>query len=105
MGQLSRVSWWKRGLGLLIIAVAVVAAYLAATLPPAHVTLSLAVPPTVLYGGYHVHTRRSDGSGTPVEIARAASRAGLKFVILTDHGDGTRPADPPTYIDGVLIID
>ena len=38
-------------------------------------------------------------------VAAAAARAGLKFVILTDHGDGTRPPDPPEYIDGVLVLD
>ena len=38
-------------------------------------------------------------------VAAAAARAGLKFIILTDHGDGTRPPDPPAYIDGVLVLD
>ena len=31
--------------------------------------------------------QRSDGRGTPDEIAAAAARAGLKFVVFTDHGD------------------
>ena len=35
----------------------------------------------------------------------AARRAGLDFVILTDHGDGLRAPDPPRYVDGVLVID
>jgi hypothetical protein len=56
-------------------------------------------------GAYHIHTTRSDGHADRVQIAGAAARAGLKFVILTDHGDGTRPPDPPTYIDGVLVLD
>ena len=56
-------------------------------------------------GAYHVHTTRSDGHGEPRQVAAAASRAGLRFVILTDHGDGTRPPDPPSYVDGVLLID
>jgi hypothetical protein len=64
-----------------------------------------AAPPLVVTGGYHVHSNRSDGSGTVDEIASAARRAGLAFVILTDHGDGTRRPDPPHYRDGVLVID
>jgi hypothetical protein len=56
-------------------------------------------------GAYHVHSTRSDGAGNKATIAAAASRAGLHFVILTDHGDGTRLADAPEYLHGVLCID
>ncbi len=56
-------------------------------------------------GAFHIHTNRSDGSGTPDEVAAAAARAGLQFVVLTDHGDGTRIPDPPQYRSGVLVID
>jgi hypothetical protein len=56
-------------------------------------------------GAYHIHTTRSDGLGDRSAVAAAASRAGLKFVILTDHGDGTRPPDPPSYMNGVLVLD
>ncbi len=56
-------------------------------------------------GAYHVHTRRSDGTGTLDEIARAARAAGLRFLIFTDHGDGTRHPEPPTYRSGVLCLD
>jgi hypothetical protein len=56
-------------------------------------------------GAYHIHTTRSDGHGDRAQIAAAAARAGRQFVILTDHGDGTRPPDPPVYIDGVLVLD
>lgn len=56
-------------------------------------------------GAYHIHTTRSDGAGDKHDVAAAAKRAGLRFVILTDHGDGTRPPDPPEYIDGVLCLD
>lgn len=59
----------------------------------------------VVRGVYHVHSRASDGTGTVGEIAAAAARAGLRFVILTDHGDGRRPASPPRYVDGVLCLD
>lgn len=36
-------------------------------------------------GNLHVHSTYSDGTGTVEEIARAANRAGLDFVGLTDH--------------------
>lgn len=56
-------------------------------------------------GIYHVHTRRSDGTGTLRSVAQAAARARLDFVIVTDHGDGTREPEPPAYRAGVLVID
>src|SRR4030042_4734807 len=33
----------------------------------------------------HMHTRYSDGAGTHADIARAAMKAGLDAVIVTDH--------------------
>lgn len=56
-------------------------------------------------GAYHIHSNRSDGSGTIDDIARAARRADLQFIIVTDHGDGTRGPDAPQYRQGVLVID
>ena len=56
-------------------------------------------------GAYHIHSTRSDGAADKASIAAAAARAGIRFVILTDHGDATRPPDPPVYIDGVLCLD
>jgi hypothetical protein len=58
-----------------------------------------------LRGAIHVHTRRSDGTGTVDDVAAAAARAGLTFVVFTDHGDATRGPEPPSYRDGVLCID
>lgn len=58
---------------------------------------------TTVRGAFHVHSRESDGSGTVGEIAAAAAAAGLDFVILTDHGDGTI-SRPPCYRGGVLVI-
>src|SRR5262245_34991309 len=80
--------------------------WVAMTLPPAaeHPSITQA-PGTFVSGAYHVHSNRSDGSGTVDEIAAAAARAGLQFVILTDHGDATRAPEPPAYRHGVLIID
>ena len=73
-------------------------------LPPAS-SETVAPPASTVRGVYHIHTNRSDGSGTPDEVAAAAARAGLQFIILTDHGDGTRPPDPPAYRSGVLTLD
>jgi hypothetical protein len=67
--------------------------------------LSLAPDPRLVRGAIHIHTTRSDGAGTPDDVARAARRAGLDFVILTDHGDALRAPDPPRYVEGVLVID
>jgi hypothetical protein len=54
----------------------------------------------------HIHTKRSDGSGTPEQVAAAAARAGLQFIVLTDHGDGSvRTPSRPTYHSGVLVVD
>ena len=61
--------------------------------------------PAVVRGALHVHSVGSDGSGTVAEIAAAARRAGLDFVLLTDHGDGTRQPTPPTYRSDVLCLD
>jgi hypothetical protein len=61
--------------------------------------------PAAARGAVHVHSRRSDGSGTVDQIAAEAARAGLDFVILTDHGDGVREPEPPVYRSGVLCID
>jgi hypothetical protein len=69
-------------------------------LPPAGATLAAGVR-----GAIHVHTERSDGSGTADEIAAAAARAGLQFVILTDHADAASEPTTPTYRAGVLCID
>lgn len=96
-----RVATAVLALGAAVVAVA-------AILPPASRVLA---PPTwrpaghIVRGTFHAHTVRSDGAGTPDEVAAAASRAGLRFLILTDHGDATRPPDRPAYRSGVLCLD
>jgi hypothetical protein len=69
-------------------------------LPPAPAGLGRGVR-----GVIHVHTMRSDGTGSVEEVTRATAAAGLQFVIVTDHGDGTRAPDLPDYRNGVLYID
>jgi len=88
----------------LAIALAAAALLLFALLPPR--TRHTASPPaSTVRGAFHIHSNRSDGSGSVDAIAAAAARAGLQFIILTDHGDGTRTPDAPAYRSGVLTID
>src|SRR6186997_1052166 len=83
---------------------AAVAVLIGVTLPPRRVPLAPQADGTIP-GAIHVHTNRSDGLSGPDEIAAAAARAGLKFVVFTDHGDATRRLDPPAYRSGVLALD
>ena len=75
-------------------------------LPPAprYVNRTSDPDPLVIKGAVHVHTIRSDGGGTVDDVASAAAAVGIKFVIITDHGDG-RGLDPPSYRSGVLVMD
>ena len=85
---------------------AICAAVVLVVRPSGPRTLSpVAGQPRVWRGAYHVHSTQSDGSGTPEAIAAAAAAAGLDFVILTDHGDGTRTPAGPRIVNGVLLID
>jgi predicted metal-dependent phosphoesterase TrpH len=83
---------------------AAVAVFVAFSLPPRRMTLA-PIPDGSIPGAIHIHTNRSDGSSGADEIAAAAARAGLKFIVFTDHGDATRVPDPPTYRSGVLCLD
>jgi len=85
--------------------VAAAAVLVAFSLAPARLTLETSFSDGTIPGIVHVHTKRSDGRSAPDEIAKAAARAGLKFVVFTDHGDATRPSDPPVYQSGVLCLD
>ena len=84
--------------------VAAVVVYVAVTVPPRQIHLA-AFDDGTIPGILHVHTNRSDGLGGPDEIAAAAARAGLKFLVFTDHGDATRRPDSPQYRSGVLCLD
>lgn len=85
---------------------AVLAAAVTILLPPRALDLPPGPPdPRLVRGSLHVHTRRSDGAGTVDDAANAARAAGLDFVVFADHGDATRPPDPPAYRAGVLCID
>lgn len=89
-------------------ALAAVIFFLLLTLPSRPVTVPAAdgaLAARAVAGAYHIHTVRSDGAGDRAAVAKAAAQAGLKFVIITDHGDATRGPERPAYISGVLCID
>jgi hypothetical protein len=97
----------KLGLSTAALGVAVLV-FLVATLPPAPQRVSAGDPALAartIPGAFHIHTTRSDGAADKPMVARAAARAGLRFAVFTDHGDGTRSPDPPEYIEGVLCLD
>ena len=58
-----------------------------------------------LVGAIHLHSVYSDGGGTFREITAAAARAGLDYLIVTDH-DTRRAADDgwQGWCDGVLVV-
>jgi hypothetical protein len=56
-------------------------------------------------GAFHIHTTRSDGALDRSAVAAAAARAGLRFAVFTDHGNGLRPPEAPAYHQGVLCLD
>jgi hypothetical protein len=92
----------------IIVCLATLAVAIVLLLPPPAlpaVAQDFALSWPVVRGAFHVHSVRSDGTGTLDEIAAAAARAGLHFVIVTDHGNGTRTPEPPVYRAGVLFID
>lgn len=85
--------------------VAAVAVWIGLSLPPRPRPLIPRAGDRTIAGILHVHSNRSDGAGSVDEIAAAAARAGLAFVVFADHGDATRPPDPPAYRSGVLCLD
>lgn len=98
-----------KALAAMVVLAAAAAAWTLASLPPRQVTVTgrwaPLLPTPRVRGAYHVHTTRSDGTGSVEEVARAAGRARLDFLVLTDHGDGTRRIDPPRYVGNVLVVD
>src|ERR1051325_6693980 len=95
----------KSLLAVLAVLLAAFAILVVRTLPPARRNLPHTFDDGTVPGSVHIHTIRSDGRGTPESIAAAAARAGLKFIITTDHGDATRRPDPAVYRSGVLCLD
>jgi hypothetical protein len=54
----------------------------------------------------HVHSTYSDGSGTVSQIARAAQRAGIDVVLLTDHDTlaAKRHGEERWYDDALVLV-
>lgn len=78
-----------------------------ASLPPGPGALPPAIssPPYEIQGVYHIHTRHSDGRSSPSRIARIASRLGLDFLILTDHGNPNLASiNSQGWREGVLAL-
>jgi hypothetical protein len=104
-----RSSIFTRKSSLLTLAALAAGVFLFVVIPPAPARIDASgwgdLAARTVAGAYHIHTTRSDGLGDRDAVAAAAARAGLAFVILTDHGDGTRPPDPPVYLAGVLVLD
>jgi hypothetical protein len=84
---------------------AAVVVFVLVSLPPTPLSLDTSWSDGTVPGVLHVHTNRSDGLSPPEEVAAAVARAGLRFVVFTDHGDATRAPDPPVYRSGVLCLD
>jgi hypothetical protein len=84
---------------------AAVAVSIVVSLPPSRIVLPQSWHDGTVHGILHIHTNRSDGLSDLDEIAAAAARAGLHFIVFTDHGDATRTPDPPVYRSGVLCLD
>ena len=53
-------------------------------------------------GNVHMHTVHSDGEGTFADLALAARRAGLDFIVVTDHNVLVK--DEEGYRHGVLVL-
>lgn len=54
-------------------------------------------------GALHMHTTYSDGTGTVAEVAAAAARAGLRWIIITDHDDMRAGAETGWYADVAVM--
>lgn len=54
-------------------------------------------------GVVHVHTTLSDGGGEPAEVIEAARRAGLDYLLISDHNNAdAKPFEG--YHDGLLVM-
>ncbi len=60
---------------------------------------------TYLWGVYHVHSSMSDGLQSPREIALQARIAGVRLVLLTDHGSPNQASSSfRETMDGVTVV-
>lgn len=86
---------------LAIVVAALAAALVLRAVPPPP---SPPADPAHVRGALHVHTRAShDGHGDLDAVARAARRAGLAFVVVTDH-NSEASLGIDGYLHGVLLL-
>jgi len=52
----------------------------------------------------HIHTRFSDGSGTHAEVAKAAARAGVDAIIVTDHNVRPKGIEGYHRVEGKNVL-
>jgi PHP domain-containing protein len=56
-------------------------------------------------GAIHIHSNYSDGTGNIEDIAKAASEAGLDYIIMTDHNTLKPKEDGyERWINGVMVL-
>ncbi|MCP2605124.1 PHP domain-containing protein [Candidatus Aminicenantes bacterium AH-873-B07] len=71
-------------------------------------TYSSEESPYEIKGVYHLHTIYSDGTRTPEEIAKRALRAGIDFIIITDHGNinnaNKTSLNYQGWLKGILVL-
>ena len=61
--------------------------------------------PLELQGVYHLHSKFSDGMASADGIARSARKAGLDFIVMTDHGNPNYDSfESQGWKDGVLAL-
>jgi hypothetical protein len=89
----------KIGIGLLLVVVVLTG------LGIPLVTYAPPVSDRYLWGAMHVHSSFSDGRASIEEVARAAARSRVDFVMLSDHGAPHRDAAlVDDTVDGVRLI-
>lgn len=67
--------------------------------------VNLAFAKNCFLGSYHLHSTFSDGRLSISEIAEEARKAGLNFLMLTDHGDPNLEASLNSgYLKGIYVI-
>lgn len=54
-------------------------------------------------GAIHIHTTYSDGTSTIRQIAKAAKKAGLEWILITDH-NSLKGIEEEGWYDGVAVI-
>ena len=54
----------------------------------------------------HVHTNKSDGTLSPVEVVRQAKIKNIKYLSITDHDtiDGVKPAQAEAKVQNILFV-